>query len=168
MLFIDVIVDYRQNAYLFFSSLSTYLFLATALAYQLLILKITFLSRKVFLLDGSQEDHKLKRHNTYWRWAVISLIIAIILTFLIDFFVEQGNSETTNQLNRGCIIVCYLCVGTVFIYFSCRLLNIMTKNLQGYYDVKHTRKVSQTEYLRLLFDMESVCLRCALYWAFSA
>ena len=142
LLFIDVFADYSQKTYLFFSTLSTYLFLATALAYQLLVLQITFVSRKVFLIEGSHEDERLRKHNTFWRRSVGGLILAVMLAYIIDFIVEQGNGYSVNQLNRGTIIGCYGFVGIVFIYFSCRLTDTLTTKLQGFYDVKYTRKVS--------------------------
>ena len=79
----DVFVDYRNGSYLFFSSFSTYTLLCTALSYQLFILDITYVTRKVRFLENSQTAELLLKHDKYWRYAVISSIIGLSLIFTI-------------------------------------------------------------------------------------
>ena len=90
ILFTDALASYGSKAYLFFSSFSTYTFLMTALAYQLFILDITYITRKVRFIEDCQAANKLKKHDKYWKYVVYGLIVTTILVFCVDYIVEQS------------------------------------------------------------------------------
>ena len=89
-LFLDVFAHYGNNTYLFFSSFSTYTFLMTALAYQLFILDITYITRKARFIEGCQAANKLKKHDQNWKYVVYGLIALAVVTFFVDYFIQMN------------------------------------------------------------------------------
>ena len=143
ILFLDVFLSgngFTNSEYLFFSSFSTYTFLMTALAYQLFILDLTYVTRQARFIEDSTEAAKLRKHDQCWKYAVGVLIVMCIITFITDFCIEQ-NESTTNQLDRGVIIISYIIVGLVFFVFSYRLLTEIKRNLHGPVAIRNARKV---------------------------
>ena len=86
---------YGDNTYLFFSTLSTYLLLMTALAYQMFVLDREYHTSKVRYNENSQNYFKLVKHVYQWKWVVASLMVLCALVFIIDYAIEFSG-DTVN------------------------------------------------------------------------
>ena len=64
----------------------------TALAYQLFILDITFITRKVRYIDDCQTANILQKHDQYWKYVVYGLILVTVICFFTDYFIEMNNT----------------------------------------------------------------------------
>ena len=89
ILFLDVFFDWNDKMYLLFGSFSTYLFLMTALSYQLFILDITYVTRKARIIDAAKET-QLMKYDTYWKRFVGVLIFLCFVIFIVDYFIESS------------------------------------------------------------------------------
>ena len=67
----------------------------TALAYQLFILDLTYVTRQARFIEDSAEAAKLRKHDQCWKYAVGVLIVMCIIIFITDFCIEK-NEKTTN------------------------------------------------------------------------
>ena len=65
LLFLDIIVEYDDRAYLFFSSFSTYMFLITALAYIPFVHDMTRVMQTVHMQETGEEVTKITKHYKY-------------------------------------------------------------------------------------------------------
>ena len=85
ILFVDAFAHYSDQTYLFFSTFSTYTFLMTALAYQLFVLDITYVTRSVRFVAGSYEATKMAKRDKSWKFLVKLLIVSCAVIFVIDY-----------------------------------------------------------------------------------
>ena len=91
-MFLDVWASYKDPAYLFFSTFSTYMFLITALAYIPIVHDMSLAMRKAHALESSEEANRIAKHYKYRQISVISLVVFCIASFLIDYFIEVHKS----------------------------------------------------------------------------